>query len=99
MTAILVHIPEDQAESFVELLTNYPAELAKNVTIRVLSDQHEQEIIHDFNKYTKSTIAEILGSIDFPVEIPDYEYDDDILPLEDLIDNYKPFNPMDSMDY
>lgn len=84
-THILISIPEDQVQNFIDHLAKYHPIHAQHITLRVLTEEHAEQIIDDFEQITRDTVRDILN-IDFDTPIPDDEWDDDILPLEDLID-------------
>jgi hypothetical protein len=85
MPSVLLTIPDEVVEKFINHLGKFSPELAKHVTLRVLSDDHAQEIINDFDFFQKLEIPEV---IDFPLDFPDDEWDDDLVPLEDIIDSH-----------
>lgn len=81
MSSILVTIPDSVASAFINHLAKLEPSVANQITIRVLEDAHAKRVIEEFNRPLKIPMPE------FPVHIPDDELDDDILPLEDLLDH------------
>lgn len=75
MSSILVTIPDKVAPQFINHLAKLEPRIANQITIRVLDDS------------TAKSIMEEPPLIEFPIHIPDDELDDDILPLEDLLDH------------
>ena len=102
MSHVLLSVPEELVEQFINHLGRLKPDISKHITIRVLDDSYAQEIINDFNACAYRTALSKMNKDDFereylgkwedvqpafPVKIPDTEWDDGILPLEDLLDH------------
>jgi len=94
--SVLVTIPDELVEDFINHLGRMKPDISKHITIRVLDGAHAKRVIEEFTKpYTQEEYNLLRADIeprlrddiilDFPIHIPDDELDDDILPLEDII--------------